>query len=186
MSEYGSKIKNILIGVTGSISAYKANDLASALSHSGYNVKGVFTTSASKITQPTTFGAITHTKPYVDENWFSDVEEVSHIALAKWADLIIVYPASANTIAKLVNGFSDNILTSTVLAFEGMNSGKIIAAPAMNNFMYEAKPTQKNLETLKSMGFEIIEPIVGNLACGDSGKGHIAKVNDVVNFIKNL
>jgi phosphopantothenoylcysteine synthetase/decarboxylase len=73
-----------------------------------------------------------------------------------------------------------------VLAFEGMNSGKIIVAPAMNNFMYEAKLTQKNLETLKSMGFEIIEPIVGNLACGDSGKGHIAKVNDVVNFIKNL
>lgn len=159
------KGKNILLGVSGGIAAYKAAALASALVKAGASVDVVMTANALHFITPHTFEGITKRRVSVDTFDRSYAFEVEHIALAKRADLVMIAPATANVLAKLANGLADDMLTTTVLACTCPK----LAAPAMNTAMYLNPATQQNLEQLRSFGFTVIEPAAGRLACGDTG-----------------
>ena len=163
--------KTILIGVTGSIAAYKAADLASRLMKQHAQVHVIMTKNAAKFISPITFETLTNRKCITDtfdRNYPADHPvEVEHIALAKKADLVIVAPATANIIAKMAYGIADDMLTTTLLAC----TCPVLVSPAMNTRMYEHPATQANLAVLKDRGVKIIEPSSGHLACGDEGKG---------------
>ncbi|MFN2926337.1 bifunctional phosphopantothenoylcysteine decarboxylase/phosphopantothenate--cysteine ligase CoaBC [Lachnospiraceae bacterium YH-ros2228] len=162
--------KNILLGVTGGIAAYKTCDLASMLMKAGALVNVIETENAAKFVTPLTFDALTHQRTVVDTFDRQHSYEIEHIALSDKADAVLVAPASADIIAKLANGLADDMLTTTILA---MDRPKLIA-PAMNTRMYENPVTQHNLDLLRGYGWEIIEPVSGHLACGTSGKGKMA------------
>ena len=161
--------KNILIGVTGGIAAYKVVELASLLKKSGANVKIMMTKHATEFVSPRTFQEITQNAVSVE--MFADAANfnVAHIGLANFADLIVIAPATANFLAKMAHGIADDLLTTTILAFDK----KILLCPSMNTKMYENPATQANLAILKARGVEILEPASGNLACGTIGKGRL-------------
>ena len=161
--------KNILIGVTGGIAAYKVVEVASRLKKSGANVKIIMTKHATEFVSPRTFQEITNNAVSVE--MFGDAANfnVAHISLANWADLMLIAPATANFLAKTAHGIADDLLTTTILAFDK----KILVSPSMNTKMFENPATQANLATLKARGVEILEPAIGNLACGTSGKGRL-------------
>ena len=167
------KGKTILIGVTGSIAAYKAADLASRLVKQHAQVHVIMTENAAKFISPITFETLTNRKCITDtfdRNYPADHPvEVEHIALAKKADLVIVAPATANIIAKMAYGIADDMLSTTLLAC----TCPVLVSPAMNTRMYEHPATQANLAVLKDRGVKIIEPSSGHLACGDEGKGKL-------------
>ena len=161
--------KNILIGVTGGIAAYKVVEVASRLKKSGANVRVMMTKNATEFVSPRTFQEITGNAVSVE--MFGDAANfhVAHIALADFADAILIAPATANFLAKMAHGICDDLLTTTVLACDK----KILVAPAMNTKMFDNPATQTNLEILKSRGVKILEPATGELACGTSGKGRL-------------
>jgi phosphopantothenoylcysteine decarboxylase/phosphopantothenate--cysteine ligase len=161
--------KHILLGVTGGIAAYKACELASLLMKSRAHVDVIMTDHATKFVTPNTFEALTHTKAVTDTFDRLHYWEIEHISLAEKADAVIIAPATANIIAKLAAGIADDMLTTTMLA---VRCPKIIA-PAMNTAMYENPVTQRNLKTLRTLGYEIVEPASGRLACGTSGAGKL-------------
>ena len=161
----------ILLGVTGSIAAYKAAELARLFVRAGHEVKAVMTPSATKFVTPLTFMTLTKNPVGVDEFALPEEWKPGHISLAEWADLVVVAPASANTLAKLRYGLADNYLTSVLLATRAL----ILAAPAMNTGMWENPATQENLKVLAARGVEIVEPDEGELACGTSGKGRMSE-----------
>ena len=167
------KGKTILIGVTGSIAAYKAADLASRLMKQHAQVHVIMTKNAAEFIAPLTFETLTGRKCITDtfeRNYPSDSPvEVEHISLAKKADLVIVAPATANIIAKMAYGIADDMLSTTLLAC----TCPVLVSPAMNTRMYEHPATQANLAVLKERGVKIIEPSSGHLACGDEGKGKL-------------
>ena len=171
--------KNVLLLVTGSISAYKAASIASGLQKNYCFVKVAMTEAATKIIGAAAMGGVTHEEVALDENWFTQSQKVPHINLAKWADIVLVCPATSNTIAKLAHGISDNVVTATVLAASGMGK-RIVIAPAMNCNMYESKANQKNMEICKEYGYEFIAPKVGLLACGDEGIGHLKSTREII------
>ena len=160
---------NIVVGVTASISAYKSLDLVNVLCKRGFEVRVVMTKNATQFVAPLSFETLSKHK--VICNMFDvGTPALAHIDLAKWCDVLIVAPASADFIAKAASGIADDFLTSMLLAFDG----PVLVAPAMNTVMYEQKATRNNIDILKSYGYEIIEPSVGLLACGDTGKGKLA------------
>lgn len=159
--------KTILLGVTGSIAAYKAAALASKLTQQGAAVHTLLTKNGAEFVTPVTFEGVTRHKCIVDTFDRNFQYSVEHIALAKQADLVLVAPATANVIAKLANGLADDMLTTTVLA---CHCPKMIA-PAMNTGMYENPVTQDNLAKLRHYGWTVVEPACGRLACGDTGAG---------------
>ncbi|MEL7563121.1 bifunctional phosphopantothenoylcysteine decarboxylase/phosphopantothenate--cysteine ligase CoaBC [Dehalogenimonas sp. 4OHTPN] len=164
------KEKTIVLGITGSVAAYKAADLASRLVQAGAAVEVIMTESAQKFIAPLTLRALTNRQPvtsmWQDANKFS----IEHVSLADAADAVLIAPATANTIARLACGLADDILSSTVLA----TRAPVIIAPAMNCNMYENAATQANIAALKSRGFTFVEPESGRLACGAEGKGRLA------------
>ena len=168
--------KTILLGVTGSIAAYKAAALASALVKQHCDVHVLMTENATKFVHPITFETLTSHKCLIDTFDRNFQYSVEHVALSKRADLCIIAPASANVIAKLAHGIADDMLTTTMLACRCRK----IVAPAMNTAMYENPVTQDNLETLRKYGFIIAEPSVGYLACGDTGKGKMMEPEDLL------
>lgn len=161
------KNKTIILGVTGSIAAYKAASLASLLVKNHANVHVIMTEHAVNIINPITFETLTGNKCLIDTFDRNFKYDVTHISLAKQADLFMVAPATANTIAKLAHGLADDMLTTTFLA---SNCPKMIS-PAMNTQMFENPITQDNLKLCQKYGMKIIEPASGHLACGDSGRG---------------
>ena len=171
--------KNILLGVTGGIAAYKSADLASRLIKKKANVDVIMTENATKFITPLTFESLTHTRCVTDTFDRNHYWEVEHIALADKADILVIAPATANCIAKLANGIADDMLSTTALACE---CPKIIA-PAMNTKMYENPVTQKNIETLRSLGWIIVTPGEGYLACGTVGKGRMEEPAAIVEAI---
>ena len=177
------KGKTILIGVTGSIAAYKAADLASRLMKQHAQVHVIMTKNASEFIAPLTFETLTGRKCITDtfeRNYPSDSPvEVEHISLAKKADLVIVAPATANIIAKMAYGIADDMLSTTLLAC----TCPVLVSPAMNTRMYEHPATQANLAVLKERGVKIIEPSSGHLACGDEGKGKLPEPAFLVDCI---
>lgn len=169
----------IVVGVTGSIAAYKAVDLVNQCRKLGHEVRVVMTKHAADFVQPLTFEAIAHA-PVVCDMFAEGAEALAHISLAKWADVCIVAPADANVIAKMAHGLADDFLTTFILAFDG----PVLVAPAMNTVMYHQQVTQDNLARLKSYGYEIVSPASGQLACGDIGEGKLADLETLLFHLK--
>lgn len=161
--------KTIILGVTGSIAAYKAANLASMLKKQHADVQVIMTQNATQFMNPITFESLTGNKCLVDTFDRNFQFQVEHVALAKRADLAIIAPATANIMAKLAHGLADDMLTTTLLACRCPR----LIAPAMNTRMYENPVTQDNMDILRKYGFRIIEPAVGHLACGDTGAGKL-------------
>lgn len=173
---------NILLAVTGSISAYKAADLTSQLTKLGHQVKVLMTPAATAFITPLTLQVLSKQAVLVEVMTEEDPKQIQHIDLGKEADLFLVAPASANTIAKLAHGFADNIVTSTALALP--SEVKKFLALAMNTKMLDHPATQNNLETLKSYGYQIIPPREALLACGDQGSGALASIETILTTIQ--
>lgn len=173
------KGKTVVLGVTGSIAAYKIADLASKLSKLHCNVHVIMTKNATNFINPITFETLTNNKCLVDTFDRNFQYSVEHVALAKQADVVLVAPATANVIAKMAHGLADDMLTTTVLA---CTCPKIVS-PAMNTQMLHNPITQDNIEILKHYGFEIIEPATGMLACKDIGDGKLPDTDVLLDYI---
>lgn len=172
-------MKNILLAVTGGIAAYKAIDLTSKLTQSGYTVRVMLTENAQQFVTPLAFQAISRNHVYTDTFDEKDVSEIQHITLADWADAVIVAPATANTISKLANGLADNIVTSTLLA----TTAPVFIAPAMNVHMLEHPSIVKNMSQLRNYGYKFIAPGEGYLACGYVAKGRMEEPITILTII---
>lgn len=168
----------VLLGVSGSISAYKAADIVSALKKRGVDVHVVMTRHAQSFITQLTLQALSQNEVYVDVLDEPDPSQVVHIALPQSVDAFCLAPASANVIAKIAHGIADDQLTSMVLAL-GSQTLKLIA-PAMNTQMIENPATQANLALLRERGWKVVEPRVSRLACGVEGKGALAHTEDIV------
>ena len=176
------KGKTVVLGITGSIAAYKAADLASKLTQEGAVVDVVMTDSAAKFITPLTLRSITN-RPVVTDMWELTTEfSIEHVALAEAADVVVIAPATANIIAKLAVGIADDMLSCTVLATEA----PVVIAPAMNVNMYQNSVTQDNLTKLKDRGFTIIDPEYGRLASGKMGQGRLADIDKIIDAIKQV
>ena len=173
------KGKTVVLGITGSIAAYKMANVASMLAKQHCDVQVIMTKNATQFITPLTFETLCNTRCMVDTFDRNFQYNVEHVALAKRADLVMVAPASANIIAKMAHGIADDMLSTTVLACRC----KKLVAPAMNTNMYENPITQDNLETLRRYGFGIIDPAVGMLACKDVGAGKLPKEELLYNHI---
>lgn len=174
-------MKNIILGVTGSIAAYKAADIANSLSKEGHSVHVIMTKSATEFITPLTFQTLTKNKVYTDMFAPYLPSEVEHISLAQKADLFLVAPATANFIAKAAAGIADDMLTTVLLAVKNI---PIIVCPAMNTVMYENTITQRNIESLSILGFKFVEPREARLACGDLGKGALADTETILSAVR--
>jgi len=171
----------VCVGVSGGIAAYKALDIVSALSKKDIDVRVIMTESSTKFVTPLPFQSLS--KNMVVTDMFAEPKafEIQHISLAKRADVFLVAPATANIIGKVANGIADDMLSTTIMA----TRAKIIFAPAMNTNMYENPIVQENIEKLKKLGCEFVEPASGVLACGDEGKGKLADVNTIIEKVLN-
>ena len=173
------KGKTVVLGITGSIAAYKMANVASMLSKQHCDVQVIMTKNATQFITPLTFETLCNSRCMVDTFDRNFQYNVEHVALAKRADVVLIAPASANIIAKMAHGIADDMLSTTVLACRC----KKLVAPAMNTNMYENPITQDNLNTLRHYGFTVIDPAVGMLACKDVGAGKLPKEELLYNHI---
>ncbi len=172
----------VLLGVTGSIAAYKAVELASRLAQGGAKLDVVMTACATQFVTPLTFRSITH-RPVVTDMFATPEDyDIEHIALAERADVVVVAPATANIMAKLAAGIADDMLCCTILA----TRAPVLLAPAMNVHMWENAITQENVARLRARGFKIVEPGYGSLACGTEGKGRLADLEDILTAVRQI
>ncbi|CCU79538.1 Phosphopantothenoylcysteine decarboxylase / Phosphopantothenoylcysteine synthetase [Halanaerobium saccharolyticum subsp. saccharolyticum DSM 6643] len=170
---------NIILGVTGGIAAYKSVQIASELTKLNHNVYTIMTESAAEFVSPLTFHSITHL-PVESKLFSTTTTEVKHIGLADKADLLLVAPATANFIAKAAAGTADDLLTTVLLAAQA----PIMVAPSMNVHMFENPIVQRNMKTLADLGYKIITPDTGYLACGYTGKGRLPAPKRFVEEVK--
>ena len=170
-------MKEIILGITGSIAAYKAAEIANRLTKLNISVHTIMTDAATKFITPLTFQTLTKNKVYMD--MFEEIfyHDVRHISLAQKADCFLIAPASANIIGKIAAGIADDMLTTVIMAFKNK---PIIICPAMNTAMYENPITQRNIKTLTELGYLFIEPKESRLACGDLGKGALADIDEII------
>jgi len=174
--------KTVVLGVTGGIAAYKAADLASKLTQAGASVNVIMTESARQFIAPMTFRAITH-RPVVTGMFDLGSEfSVEHVALASAADIVVIAPATANTIARLATGIADDMLTTTVLA----TTAPVVVAPAMNVNMWENPVTQENVARLKERGFIMVGPGYGRLAEGRTGMGRMVEPGEIMGTVQQV
>ena len=174
------KDKRIILGVIGSIAAYKAADLASKLAQAGALVDVILTSAAQKFITPLTFQSVTGRRAYSDADLWGNKAHVLHVGLAHNADLLIIAPCTANTIAKLSYGQADTLLTVTALAAQCL----LIIAPAMDGGMFDHAATQENIETLKKRGTVIVGPSEGHLASGLTGTGRLLEPAEIIGHIR--
>lgn len=173
------KDKTILLGVTGSIAAYKIASLASALKKQGADVHVLMTQNATNFINPITFESLTGNKCLVDTFDRNFQFQVEHVSIAKKADAVMIAPASANVIGKIAHGIADDMLTTTVMACKC----PVMISPAMNTNMYTNPIVQDNMKVLKKYGYEVIEPATGYLACGDTGAGKMPEPEVLLSYI---
>ena len=175
-------LPNIILGVTGSIAAYKACELARLMAGAGWNVHVIMTAAAQKFVTPLTFQTLSRNPVGTDA--FAPVADwkPEHVALAERADLFVVAPCTANFMAKLAHGLADDLLASTALA----TRAPIVLAPAMNDGMWDNPATQDNLATLQCRGVHIVEPADGQLACGVNAKGRMAEPKQIFDYCRML
>ncbi|MCL2024586.1 MAG: bifunctional phosphopantothenoylcysteine decarboxylase/phosphopantothenate--cysteine ligase CoaBC [Coriobacteriia bacterium] len=176
-------MKKILLGVTGSIAAYKSCDVVRALQKRNLDVKVVMTEHATELVGAATFRALTGHE--VARDLFVDpAAPIHHISLSDEPDLFVIAPATANVIAKIAHGVADDLLTTTTLAYQGARRGPLVVAPAMNDAMWHDGTVRENLETLRARGVVIVEPGTGYLACGTEGTGRLAEIDTIVEAIE--
>lgn len=174
------KPKKIVLGVTGSIAAYRSADILRGLLEKGFKVSVVMTKESENFITPMTLSALAGEKVYremferEDDSW-----QMPHIRLAEEADILLVAPATAAVIGKLAHGIADNLLVCIALA----TKARLLIAPAMNTQMYQNKIVQENCARLKALGANFIDPVDGKLACGTTGEGHIADVETIVDAV---
>ncbi|HHD83144.1 MAG TPA: bifunctional phosphopantothenoylcysteine decarboxylase/phosphopantothenate--cysteine ligase CoaBC [Bacteroidetes bacterium] len=174
-------MSNLLIGVTGGIAAYKIPELVRLFIKGGYDVKTVLTKNAGLFVTKETLEMLTGNKVYTDNFSQEDIVNAEHIELAKWADVILIAPATFNTIGKIISGIADNLLTSIIAAADRK---KIIFSPSMNVNMWNNPIFQENLKKLADYGFTLIEPGNGYLACGDTGRGRLPEIETIFAIVK--
>jgi phosphopantothenoylcysteine decarboxylase / phosphopantothenate---cysteine ligase len=174
--------KQIILGVTGSIAAYKAADLASKLAQAGAQVDVILTGAAQNFVTPLTFQSVTGRRAYTDQDLWGNEAHILHVGLGHTADLLVIAPCTANTIAKLAHGQADSLLAGTALA----TRAPLLIAPAMDGGMYDHPATQENIEVLKKRGAIFIGPAEGHLASGLSGIGRMLETVDIVGYIRIL
>ena len=172
--------KHIILGVTGSIAAYKAADLASKLTQAGALVDVILSGAAEKFVTPLTFQSVTGRRAYTDSDLWGNEAHVLHVGLGHSTDLLMIAPCTANTIAKLAHGQADTLLTVTALAAQC----PLIIAPAMDGGMYDHPATQENLDTLRKRGATVIEPAEGHLASGLVGVGRLPETNELLGRVR--
>ena len=173
-------MKNIIIGVTGSIAAYKAAELAHIFYKKGFEVEVIMTESATKFITPLTFRSLTKNNVYTEMFRDDFPKDIKHISLAQKADVVLIAPATANIIGKLAGGIGDDMLSTTMLA---VRNKPVLIAPAMNTNMWENPIVQDNIAKLKRYGYRFIEPKESLLACGVTGKGALADIEDIVEAV---
>ena len=173
------KDKTVVLGITGSIAAYKMASVASSLRKLGVNVEVIMTENATQFITPVTFEAITGNRCITDTFDRNFQFQVEHVSIAKKADVVMIAPASANVIGKLAHGIADDMLTTTIMACKC----KKFISPAMNTNMYETQIVQDNLAILQHYGYEVIEPASGYLACGDTGAGKMPEPEMLLEYI---
>lgn len=174
------KQKRVVLGVTGSIAAYKSADLIRHLIEKGFRVSVVMTKEAERFITPLTLSSLSGEKVF--SGMFNETQDpltMPHITLAQEADVVLIAPATANIIGKLAHGIADNLITCIALA----TKASILIAPAMNTEMYHNKIVQENCRTLKKHGIEFIDPVKGKLACGTTGDGHIAEEASIIKAV---
>lgn len=174
--------KRIVLGVTGSIAAYKAADLASKLTQAGAQVDVILTGAAEKFVTPLTFQSVTGRRAYTDRDLWGSEAHVLHVGLGQAADLLVIAPCTANTLAKLAHGQADDLLAVTALAMRS----PLLIAPAMDGGMYDHPATQENIETLRKRGVTFIGPAEGHLASGLSGIGRMLETAEIMGHIRIL
>lgn len=173
-------LSNILIGVSGSIAAYKCAELVRLLKKQGHEVRVVMTASATQIITPMTLQVLSQNEVRVDLFNHEDEAKIDHIALARWPQQILIAPATANVLAKMAVGLADDLLTSICLATDA----PVAVAPAMNRLMWDNPATQANVQTLLSRGCELIAPGAGEQACGEVGAGRMAEPQQIVDWLQ--
>jgi phosphopantothenoylcysteine decarboxylase/phosphopantothenate--cysteine ligase len=171
-----AKTKEIILGVCASIAIYKACELIRRLRDKGCSVTVVMTGEARELIKPALFANLSGNKVYTDMFEQPEQWDIEHVSLAEKADLVLIAPATANIIAKIAAGLSDDMLSCLVCA----TSAPVLIAPAMNEKMYLNKITQANIQKLKSLGYKFVEPTKGKLACGKVGIGCLADVDTIV------
>ena len=174
--------KTVVLGVTGSIAAYKAVTLASQLHQAGAQVFVAMTDAATNFVAPLTFASLTHHSVALNVLALDEDSEIAHVRLAKSADLVILAPATANTLAKIAHGFADDVISALVLS----SQAPLLVAPAMETGMWNNPATRTNLESLRARGISIIEPNEGHLASGAEGKGRMAEPAEVLGAARLL
>ena len=173
------KNKKILLIICGGISAYKSLEIIRLLKKQGATVKSILTKSAKEFITPLSVASLSQEKVYEDLFSHENESEMDHISLSRWSDLVLVAPATANTISKLSNGFSDDLASTVILA----SNKEIFLVPAMNVRMWEHSSTKENLQKLKSFGYQVIGPEIGDMACGEYGEGKMTEPVEIVNSI---
>ena len=176
------KGKNIVIGFTGGIACYKVCEVITHLVREGAKVEVIMTKNATEFITPLTIETLSKHKVVVDMFEKKEHIEVEHISLARKADLIAVVPATANIIGKVANGIADDMLSTTIMA----TRAKVVFAPAMNNEMYNNIIVQDNIAKLRKYGYDFVEPIEGNLACGYRAIGKLANKETIIAKIQKL
>jgi len=177
-----SKQYHIVLGVTGSIAAYKAAELVRLMIKRGWQVSVIMTRAATHFVGELTFQTLSQNPVLVDEFKIREEWDPVHVSLADWADLLVIAPCTANIIAKLAHGLADDALTSTALAC----TAPLIIAPAMNDNMWQHPATKENLRILKARGAGIINPGKGDLACGRAGEGRLAELETIMAAVEKI
>ena len=178
--------KKILLIICGGIAAYKSLELIRLLKKKNVTIKTILTKSGAEFVTPLSITSLSQSKVYQDLFNIENEAEMDHISLSRWADLILIAPATANTISKLANGNSDDLASTVALA----SNKKIFIAPAMNVRMWDHQSTKENITKLKTYNYKLIGPEIGDMACGEYGEGKMSEpkeiVNELVNYFKNL
>ena len=178
--------KKILLIICGGIAAYKSLEIIRLLKKSGVIIKTILTKSGAEFVTPLSITSLSQSKVYQDLFNIENESEMDHISLSRWADLILIAPATANTISKLANGNSDDLASTVTLA----SNKKIFIAPAMNVRMWEHQSTKQNITKLKSYNYRLIGPEIGDMACGEYGEGKMSEpikiVDELENYFKSL
>ena len=173
--------KKILLVICGGISAYKSLEVIRGLKKNNAEVKTILTKSAKEFVTPLSISSLSQEKVYEDMFSVENESEMDHISLSRWADLILIVPATANTISKLSSGSADDLASTVILA----SDKEIYLVPAMNVRMWEHPSTKENLDKLKNYGYKIIGPEIGDMACGEFGEGKMTEPNEIIKEIKS-
>ena len=172
--------KKILLIICGGIAAYKSLEIIRLLKKDGANIKTILTKSGAEFVTPLSVVSLSQSKVYQDLFSIENEAEMDHISLSRWADLILIAPATANTISKLANGNSDDLASTVALA----SNKKIFIAPAMNVRMWEHQSTKQNIAKLKTYNYDLVGPEIGDMACGEYGEGKMTEPKEIVNKLK--